>query len=308
MSRRRLIRTPVAALAAGILVLIGAACTESSDRLDTIDDERSPIEVGDDQAAPEVGDDQSTPETDDDDSVGLETDAGETTAPAPTTVPPTDDTLERTEDTAPSPDDAAPSPDDDAGAAPPVPSGDPAGLADPAGPGPTAGGPGAGQDPPEADEAIEDADRPPDADPATADRFGIAYPDTPVVDLASGSELELVSQLADRDKRTLLWFWAPGDGPSAAEAATVAELAVERADKVDVIAVGTGGDRDEAEAFLADTGLTATSVLWDGGADAVEHYAIDEIPTAVLLDRDGAIIARWSTLSPEVFSFLDILP
>ncbi len=146
-----------------------------------------------------------------------------------------------------------------------------------------------------------------DDDPAAEGRIDVSYPSAPVTNLGSGEEVDLAGELADRDKRTLLWFWQPGNGPSAAEADVVARLQAELGDDIDVVAVGTGGDLATAQAFAADAGLAGVTILWDGSAEAVEYYEVGQLPSSILLDFNGDIIGRWNTLSPEVFQLVQIL-
>ena len=292
MTRRVVSGTARFVIAALGLTLLVGACSDGEDGLDLItDDEQSEVQVGDDQAPPDVAADNESANVSTDDGSA----SGASASIDDETTPTDDNASNGSSDSAGS--DSA----DSAGS-------DSAGSNSSGSDSADSGGAESEGPPPPVDDDIEDADVPLSADPATADRADVAYPATTVTDLGSGAEVPLAAQLADRDKRTLLWFWAPDAGPSSAEAATVQRLSNEQADTVDVIAIGTGGERATAEQFLADTGLTTTAVLWDAGADAAEHYSIEELPTSVLLDRNGDIIARWSTLSPEVFDFLAILP
>lgn len=157
---------------------------------------------------------------------------------------------------------------------------------------------------------LDDSEEPepdPGDDPAAEGRVDVSYPSAPVTNLGSGVEVDLAGELADRDKRTLLWFWQPGSGPSAAEADVVARLEDELGDSIDVVAVGTGGDLESARSFVADAMLNDVTLLWDGSAEAVEYYEVSQLPSSILLDVNGDIIGRWDTLSPEVFQLVRIL-
>ncbi len=169
-----------------------------------------------------------------------------------------------------------------------------------------------GEDDPDSDLDSHPEDSDSDLDSAPEEltvtgRVGGGYPSLVVTDLRSGQEVELAAVLADHDRRLLLWFWEPGPSASVPEAAVVQRLADERRDKVDVVALGVGGDIEMVERFLSERGLTGGSTMWDGTAEVAEHYRVTSLPAAILLDANGGIIARWANVSPEVFEFLGLL-
>lgn len=145
----------------------------------------------------------------------------------------------------------------------------------------------------------------PAGDIATAGRSDLDPPtSTDIVDLATGDEADLAQELAS-DQMNLLWFWSTETDESAAEARAIADLAAQFDGRVQVIAIGTGGTRDDAQQFWTDANLTGVTVVWDGAADSLEHYDVREIPSIVLLDGNN-IAGRYSAVSPEVIQFLEL--
>jgi thiol-disulfide isomerase/thioredoxin len=122
-------------------------------------------------------------------------------------------------------------------------------------------------------------------------------PETSVTELAStvptlagDGEFDLAA-LADADKPTLLWFWAPWCPTCNAQAPSIERLGAEGA--LTVVAIG---GRDKAPAgreFAAKHNLTAPTLLFDESMRVWEAYRIVGQPVAVLLDRDGVERRRW---------------
>lgn len=160
-----------------------------------------------------------------------------------------------------------------------------------------------GPDPGDAD--ADDGD--PASDGGTAGRAGRGLPDTPVIDLRSGTTVDLAAPLAAAGRSVLLWFWEPGSAASRAEAAVVQQLADESDDAVEVAAIGIGGDAASAARFPRETGLRGITIVWDDTARTAEQYAVTSLPTAILVDTGGDVIGRWTTLSPEVLQLIRLL-
>lgn len=107
----------------------------------------------------------------------------------------------------------------------------------------------------------------------------------PVLD---GGEFELAG-LADADKPTLLWFWAPWCSVCNAEAEKIEQLARQ----LDVVAIGGRDDAANGPAFVERHGLRTPTVLFDESMASWEHYRIPGQPGAILLDADGVERERW---------------
>lgn len=159
------------------------------------------------------------------------------------------------------------------------------------------------------DAALDAQDAEDDAEDAAGGegRVGAGLPSGVVIDLTTGQQLDLGDTLANAGGPVLLWFWAPDNGPSQAESAVVQQLADEHGDGVVIVAVGTGGVVEEAQAFADDVALDGVTVVWDGTAGNAEQYGVNALPSSVLLDNEGNIIARWVTLSEEAFGLIDLL-
>lgn len=156
------------------------------------------------------------------------------------------------------------------------------------------------------DGAVDELDEDEANDGATVGRTGLDEPEAVVIDLATGDEVELAGGLAGQGT-TVLWFWENGSAESAAEAATIASLADDFDGRLTVVAVGTGGDAEQAERFRQDAGLTGVTTVWDPAAESLEYYQVSAIPSVIAVNDAGDIMGRWSTLTPEVAQFLDLI-
>ncbi|MBE2317722.1 TlpA family protein disulfide reductase [Solirubrobacter sp. CPCC 204708] len=99
-----------------------------------------------------------------------------------------------------------------------------------------------------------------------------------------------LSQLADAEAPTLLWFWAPWCTVCNGEAPKIERLAQ---DGLSVVAIGGRDELANAPAFVERHGLTTPTLLFDETMQVWEHYRIPGQPGAILLDRDGRERQRW---------------
>jgi thiol-disulfide isomerase/thioredoxin len=107
------------------------------------------------------------------------------------------------------------------------------------------------------------------------------------LDLLGGGSLDLA---AHKDKDVvILDFWASWCGPCRVGLPIVAEVAAQFKDKnVVLYAVNVGEDPQRAQAFVEQTGLTATVAL-DQKRDAQRKYGANSIPKTVIVGRDGIV-------------------
>lgn len=157
---------------------------------------------------------------------------------------------------------------------------------------------------PAPDEVDLPDDEDPEDDPATDGRYELEAPTGALTDLASGAGTDLADELTGT--YTLLWFWTPTTPSSGQEVPLVERFADTFAGSVDVVAVGSGGERAEADAFRQSSGLSVTT-LWAPTTDSADHYGVERVPSAVLIDQAGTIIGRWTGLSEEAFRLAERL-
>ncbi|MEL6983299.1 MAG: TlpA disulfide reductase family protein [Actinomycetota bacterium] len=157
---------------------------------------------------------------------------------------------------------------------------------------------------PAPDEVDLPDDEDPEDDPATDGRYELEAPTGALTDLASGSGTDLADELTGT--YTLLWFWTPTTPSSGQEVPLVERFADTFAGSVEVVAIGSGGERAEADAFRQSSGLSVTT-LWAPSTDSADHYGVERVPSAVLIDRAGTIIGRWTGLSEEAFRLAERL-
>ena len=136
------------------------------------------------------------------------------------------------------------------------------------------------------------------------ERAQAVLPGTPVINVDSGEELTLDQELANAGGPVLLWFWSPDCPACNAEVEVVERFARRFNGSIAVVAVGAEGSQAKAEAFLERSGATTPLVVWDDGATR-NHYGVDAVPSVVMIDPSGAVMARWSSLSSEVFTFAE---
>ena len=116
---------------------------------------------------------------------------------------------------------------------------------------------------------------------------------SPVPDLSlprlDGGEAFALASLADAEKPTLLWFWAPWCSVCNGEAPKIEQLASD----LNVVAIGGRDDAANGPAFVERHGLRTPTVLFDESMTVWEHYGIPGQPGAVLLDTEGVERGRW---------------
>ncbi len=156
-----------------------------------------------------------------------------------------------------------------------------------------AGGSGNSNDVVDDDPGIDDS-------PPTG-RANVAAPPGALFDLADGTSTELANEVGGL---TLIWFWSTDTPTSEREAAVVQRFATTFDGSIGVVAVGSGGDRGEADGFVQTTDLGVTT-LWSSNGDAAAHYQIEVLPTSLLVDGSGNIIGRWPGLPQEAFQLAD---
>jgi thiol-disulfide isomerase/thioredoxin len=102
-----------------------------------------------------------------------------------------------------------------------------------------------------------------------------------------------LTQLADTDRPTLLWFWAPWCTVCNGEAAKIQRLAEEAGDGYRVVAIGGRDDLANAPAFVERHALNSPLLLFDETMQVWEHYRIPGQPAMLLLDTEGREQERW---------------
>jgi cytochrome c biogenesis protein CcmG, thiol:disulfide interchange protein DsbE len=97
----------------------------------------------------------------------------------------------------------------------------------------------------------------------------------------------------EKDKLTLLNFWASWCGPCDLEAPDLQALHNKYRDILDIYGVNaTSFDRErEARAFVDEKELTFP-ILMDRKGDVVSLYKVAQFPTSLLLDRHGIVRER----------------
>ncbi|MDR3184630.1 MAG: AhpC/TSA family protein [Prevotellaceae bacterium] len=101
-----------------------------------------------------------------------------------------------------------------------------------------------------------------------------------------------LSSVAGKGSYVLVDFWASWCGPCRRENPNVVAAYKQYHDKgFDVVGISRDKDKDAWLKAIADDGLTWTH-LWDKDSAAVKAYVVDFIPTTILLDKEGKIIAR----------------
>lgn len=138
-------------------------------------------------------------------------------------------------------------------------------------------------------------------DSPPAGRANVSAPNGALFNLTDGTSTELADEVGGL---TLIWFWSTDTPSSEREAAVVQRFAKTFDGSIGVVAVGSGGDRGQADDFLKTTDL-GVKTLWSSNEDAAAHYQIDLLPTSLLIDGSGNIIGRWPGLPEEAFRLAD---
>ncbi len=101
------------------------------------------------------------------------------------------------------------------------------------------------------------------------------------------------------DRVAVIDFWATWCKPCRQSLPKVQGLSGEYpSDRLLVIGVNVGEDREKALAFARELGLTFPIYL-DPDIDFVKRLGIVELPALMVLDKDGAVAYRTKTLDPE---------
>ena len=119
-----------------------------------------------------------------------------------------------------------------------------------------------------------------------------AVPALTVTRMDDRSEYEL-TQLAEADTPTLLWFWAPWCTVCNGEASKIQQLAEQTEGELDIVAIGGRDELANAPEFVQRHAMTAPTMLFDESMQVWEHYRIPGQPAAILLDREGVERNRW---------------
>ncbi|BEU86557.1 hypothetical protein TAMA11512_00210 [Selenomonas sp. TAMA-11512] len=117
---------------------------------------------------------------------------------------------------------------------------------------------------------------------------------------------------AKRDgKIHIINFWATWCPPCRAEMPELDILAGELKNRDDVAfyAVNLGDNPDTVHRFLVETGLVDLTILLNQDNSAARQYAVQSIPTTILIDADGKLAYRQigMTTAAELKSALDAL-
>lgn len=139
----------------------------------------------------------------------------------------------------------------------------------------------------------------------TEEREDLDYPAGSVVDLSTGSTIDLATNLTGRDRITLLWFWMPDCPACDPEAPVVADFAKTYQGQIDVVGVGAGASRAEAEDFAAEHDLGPATMVWDPSGASHTHYNVTVTPFAIMVDPGGSVMAQWRGMTPELFAFAE---
>jgi peroxiredoxin len=143
-------------------------------------------------------------------------------------------------------------------------------------------------------------------------RIAVLRAKTPAPDFSAsrldGAEVRLSSL---RGKAVFLNFWATWCSPCSEEMPSMEALYQRfRTKDIAFLAVDIQEDRNTVSAFMQEFSLTFPALL-DGSGRISAQYGIRSIPTTLIIDRDGYIIASvigsrdWNT--PEVAAALELL-
>jgi peroxiredoxin len=79
-----------------------------------------------------------------------------------------------------------------------------------------------------------------------------------------------------------------------------------RSDGFTVLAIEISGDRNRAETFMEEEGITFMNVIDAGGRIGRELYGVYAYPTTFLIDREGIIRYRHIGFSPGTEKMLKL--
>ena len=98
-------------------------------------------------------------------------------------------------------------------------------------------------------------------------------PDVRIARMDGQGEFALAS-LAEAERPTLLWFWAPWCTVCNGEAETIERMASDARGEMDVVAIGGRDQAANGPAFVARHGLRTPMLLFDEPMAAWEAYRI----------------------------------
>ncbi len=110
----------------------------------------------------------------------------------------------------------------------------------------------------------------------------------------NGNEIRFATLLADRP--VLINFWATWCAPCRKEMPSLDSLAASfPGQEFAVLPVATGKNSvEDILAFFEDIEVSGLPILRDPGMDVAGSFGVFGIPTTLILDRSGAVIARLS--------------
>lgn len=141
-------------------------------------------------------------------------------------------------------------------------------------------------------------------------------PETKESDLV-GKPLELVGQTADgnpfhwekyRGKVVIVDFWATWCGPCRKEMPNVMALREKLKDRgFEVVGVSVDKDEEALATYLEENNIPWETLVGEGATDLAEKYGVRGIPTMMLVDQKGSIVAvahNVAALAPEAEKLL----
>jgi thiol-disulfide isomerase/thioredoxin len=141
----------------------------------------------------------------------------------------------------------------------------------------------------------------PYADPrgkAQLDATGVRAPDFSLPVLQGGSPGARVRLSDLRGRVVLLDFWASWCGPCREQMPSIERIAA-RTDESDTVILGINtADNPQAALQLLSEIKTRYTILHDTG-EVARGYGATTLPTLVLIDREGKIVVRESTVMSE---------
>src|SRR5574344_1179350 len=107
------------------------------------------------------------------------------------------------------------------------------------------------------------------------------------VEMLDGSQVQLSSL---RGKPVFLNFWATWCPPCVGEMPHFQALYPKYKDKINFLAVSIDAEKGTVEKFVAAKGFNFP-IAHDGKKNVAGLYSIEAIPTSLMLDKDGKVIA-----------------
>ncbi|MCH5378002.1 MAG: TlpA family protein disulfide reductase, partial [Planctomycetes bacterium] len=100
-----------------------------------------------------------------------------------------------------------------------------------------------------------------------------------------------------RGKVVLVDFWATWCGPCRAAMPHVKELYTELHEKgFDVVGVNLDKDQEQLAKYLDENEIAWANLIGDEAREVAKKYGVSAIPTMILVDRDGTVIAAGNKL------------